>query len=128
MTYRILLGRIGILVVVLVTASRIEGQVRGVYPAGMSATNSGVTPRPGFTYSNFFAIYSRDQLRGPNGEILATGKQSVIMDMNSIIWVSKQGILGGARFSMSATVPVANNSLSSDVDGPISGGEGLADS
>src|SRR5215217_454470 len=128
MTYRILVGRIGILVVVLVTASRIEGQVRGVYPAGMSATNSGVTPRPGFTYSNFFASYSRDQLRGPNGAILATGKQSVIMAMNSIIWVSNQELMGGTRFSMSATVPVANNSLSSDIDGPISGGEGLADS
>ena len=29
---------------------------------------------------------------------------------------------------MSATVPVANNSLTSDIEGPISGGEGLADS
>jgi hypothetical protein len=37
-------------------------------------------------------------------------------------------LLGGARFSMSATVPLSNNSLSSDAAGPISGGGGLADS
>ena len=128
LTHRIFVGRIGILVVVLVSVSQIEGQVRGVYPAGMSATNSGVTPQPGFTYANLLAIYSRDQFRGPNGEILATGKQSVIMDMNSIIWVSKQEILGGAKFSVSATLPVANNSLTSDEAGDISGGGGLADS
>lgn len=128
MTHRILFGRIGVLVVVLIAVNQIEGQVRGVYPAGMSATNSGVTPPSGFTYANLFAIYSRDQFRGPNGEILATGKQSVIMDMNSIIWVSKQEILGGAKFSASATLPVANNSLTSDEAGHISGGGGLADS
>src|SRR5436189_651799 len=103
-------------------------QVRGVYPVGMSATNSGVTPEPGFTYSNLLAIYSRNQLRGPQGEILATGKQSVVMDLNSFIWVSKRKIFGGARFSMSATLPVANNSLTSDLAGPVSGGGGFADS
>ena len=112
----------------LVTAPQTYGQVRGVYPLGMSATNSGVTPRPGFTYSNLLAIYSRNQFRGPNGEILATGNQSVVMDLNSIVWVSKQEFLGGAKFSASATLPVANNSLTSDVTGPISGGEGFADS
>jgi hypothetical protein len=67
LTRRIFVGRIGILVVVLVTIGQIEGQVQGVYPVGMSATNSGVTPRSGFTYSNLLAIYSRDQFRGPNG-------------------------------------------------------------
>jgi len=128
LTYRFLLEWIGILVVMLIGINQIEGQVRGVYPAGMSATNSGVTPRSGFTYSNLLAIYSRDQFRGPNGEILATGKQSVSMDMNSIIWVIKQHLLGVAKFSVSATLPVANNSLTSDDTGHISGGGGLADS
>ena len=127
-THRIFIGRIGLLVFVLVTGNQIQAQVRGVYPLGMSATNSGVTPRSGFTYSNLLAIYSRHQFRGPNGEIMATGKQSVIMDMNSIIWVSKREILGGAKFSVSATLPVANNSLTSDDAGHISGGGGLADS
>ena len=104
-----------------------RAQVRGVYPLGMSATNSGVTPQPGFSYSNLLAIYSRDKFVGPEGEILATGQQSVVMDLNSVVWVSTRRIMG-ARFSMSATLPVANNSLTSDVTGPISGGEGFADS
>ena len=126
--YRMFAWRIAILTGVLIIAGQIHGQVRGVYPVGMSATNSGVTPRSGFSYSNLLAIYSRDQFRGPNGEILATGKQSVVMDLNSIVWVSKRELLGGARFSMSATLPVANNSLTSDDAGDISGGAGFADS
>ena len=126
--YRFFAWRIAIVACVLITTGQMQGQVRGVYPAGMSATNSGVTPRSGFTYSNLLAIYSRDQFRGPKGEILATGKQSVVMDLNSIIWVSKQEFLGGAKFSVSATLPVANNSLSSADAGQISGGEGFADS
>jgi hypothetical protein len=36
--------------------------------------------------------------------------------------------LGGARFSFSATLPIANNSLTSDVEGARSGGGGFADS
>jgi hypothetical protein len=105
----------------------VRAQVRGVYPVGMSATNSGVTPASGFSYSNLLAIYSRDKFVGPRGELVATGQQSVVMDLNSFIWVSRRRILG-ARFSMSATLPVANNSLTSDVTGPVSGGEGFADS
>jgi hypothetical protein len=105
-----------------------RAQVRGVYPLGMNATNSGVTPESGVTYSNQFLFYSRNQLKGPDGELLATGGQSVLMDMNSFVWVSKKEILGGARFSLSATLPVANNSLTSDAVGAISGGGGFADS
>jgi hypothetical protein len=105
-------------------------QVRGVYPLGMSATNSGVTPESGISYVNQFLFYSRDQANGPNGEVLATGQNSVIMDMNTLVWVSKGKIdfLGGPLFSMSATIPIANNSLTSDLEGGISGGGGLADS
>jgi len=113
-----------------VSAVPSQGQVRGVYPLGMSATNSGVTPESGFTYANQFLFYSRDQAKGPNGEVLATGQNSVMMDMNSFVWVSMKeiGILGGAKFSLSATLPIANNSLTSDVQGGISGGGGFADS
>jgi hypothetical protein len=117
-----------IVVFALIGLTHAQAQVRGVYPLGMSSTNSGVTPEPGFSYSNFLGIYARDQLRGPKGEILATGNQSVVMDMNSLIWVSRKEILGGAKFSMSATLPVANNSLTSDIAGAISGGGGFADS
>jgi hypothetical protein len=105
-------------------------QVRGVYPLGMSATNSGVTPEPGISYVNQFLFYSRNQAKGPNGEVLATGQNSVMMDMNTLVWVSngKIDVLGGPLFSMSATIPIANNSLTSDIEGGISGGGGLADS
>jgi len=128
----LILERVGaglrIVACALIWLAQTQAQVRGVYPLGMGATNSGVTPESGFTYSNLLAIYSRNQLRGPQGEILETGKQSVVMDLNSFIWVSKRKIFGGARFSMSATLPVANNSLASDFTGPISAGGGFADS
>lgn len=96
----------------------------------MTATNSGVTPQSGISYVNQFLFYSRDQAKGPSGEVLATGQNSVMMDMNSLVWVSKRKIelIGGALFSMSATIPIANNSLTSDIAGGISGGGGLADS
>lgn len=103
-------------------------QNRGVYPLGMSGTNSGVTPEPGFTYANQLLVYSRDKSKGPDGEVLGTGSNSVVMDMNTLAWVSKKKILGGAKFSMTATIPIARNSLTSDVAGRVSGGGGLADS
>ena len=121
-------SRVRIVVCALIWLAQTQAQVRGVYPVGMSATNAGVTPESGFTYSNLLAIYSRHELRGPHGEVLATGTQSVVMDLDSFVWVSKREILGGAKFSMSATLPVANNSLTSDLTGPISGGAGFADS
>jgi hypothetical protein len=121
---------VGLILAVSALVLPAQAQVRGVYPSGMSALNSGVTPEPGFTYSNLFLFYSRDQLKGPSGETLATGQNSVMMDMNSFVWVSDKqiGTLGGARFSMSATLPIANNSLTSDAQGPLSGGGGFADS
>ena len=113
-----------------VVLTSLRAQVRGVYPVGMSATNSGVTPEPGITYSNLFILFSRDEEKGSHGEILATGQNSIMMDMNSFAWVSKKEIdrLGGAVFSASATLPIANNSLTSDVNGALSGGGGFADS
>ena len=121
---------VGLVVVVSVLVSPAQAQVRGVYPLGMNATNSGVTPEPGFTFSNVFIFYSRDQLKGPDGEILATGQNSVMMDMSSFVWVAGKQIeiLGGARFSASATLPIANNSLTSDAHGALSGGGGFGDS
>lgn len=104
-----------------------HAQVRGVYPAGMSATNSGVTPGPGFLYSNNLLIYSRSTMRDRDGNVTATGNNSVILDMNSLVWVSKKEILGGAKFSMSATLPIARNSLTNDATGPVSGASGLGD-
>jgi hypothetical protein len=104
-----------------------KAQNRGVYPLGMSATNSGVTPEPGFAYVNQLLIYSRDKSKGSDGEVLGTGSNSVVMDMNTLAWVSRKKVLG-AKFSMTATLPIARNSLTSDVTGPVSGGAGFADS
>jgi hypothetical protein len=102
----------------------VQAQVRGVYPLGMSATNSGVTPDAGFTYSNQLLIYSRN-IQKCTGYVVATGNNSIVMDMNTLAWVSERKILGGASFSMS-TFPFANNSLTSDIAGHISGGGGFA--
>jgi hypothetical protein len=102
--------------------------LRGVYPLGMSSMNSGVTPESGFTYSNLFLFYSRNELKGSNGEITATGNNSVLMDLNTLVWVSQKTILGGAKLSLTATLLINNNSLTSDAVGPISGGGGFGDS
>jgi hypothetical protein len=102
----------------------VHAQVRGVYPVGMNATNSGVTPEAGITYSNLFVFFSRDEKKDAEGNVVATGQNSIMMDLNSFIWVGKKKIegLGGAVFSASATLPIANNSLTSDLVGPLSGG------
>jgi hypothetical protein len=120
---------VGVLAVAgrLTPCEAVWAQNRGVYPLGMSAVNSGITSEPGFTYSNLFLYYSRDESKGPEGELLATGSNSVLMDMNSFVWVSGKEVLG-ARYSASATIPIANNSLASDATGLVSGGGGLADS
>src|SRR6185437_9194938 len=107
---------------------RAQAQNRGVYPLGMSATSSGVMPAAGFTYSNSFLFYSRSRSLGAEGEVVATGSNSVLMDMNGFVWASSQEVLGAARLAASATLPIANNSLASDVSGAISGGGGFADS
>lgn len=119
-----------VLAAICILVSPALAQVRGVYPPGMSATNSGVTPEAGISYVNQFLFYSRGDARGPNGEVTATGQNSLMLDMNTLVWVSKGkiGFLGGPLFSMAATIPIANNSLTSEVEGGISGGGGLADS
>ena len=114
---------------ILSVAVPAAAQNRGVYPLGMSATNSGVTPQPGFAYVNQLLFYARDHAKDANGDRLpVTGENYVLMDMNSLAWISEKTVLGGANFSMVATIPIARNSLSSDVSGKISGGGGLADS
>ncbi len=114
---------------VLLGAMEAPAQNRGVYPLGMSATNSGITPGAGFTYVNQLLFYSRDHARDDAGNRLpVTGENYVLMDMNTLAWVSTKRILGGAVFSAAATLPFAKNNLTSDITGPISGGGGFADS
>jgi hypothetical protein len=121
--------RISITLLVAVLMMQAQAQNRGVYPLGMSATNSGVTPVPGFTYVNQLLFYSRDHAKDDAGHTLAvTGENYVIMDMNTLAWVSKKTFFGGARYSAAATLPFAKNSLTSDIQGKVSGGGGFADS
>jgi len=123
--------RFGVLIAVSVVmiAMRTNAQNRGVYPLGMSATNSGVTPQPGFTYVNQLLFYTRDHAKDDAGTTLPiTGENDVLMNMNTLAWVSEKKFLGGANFSAVATLPFAKNDLTSEVKGNISGGGGFADS
>jgi hypothetical protein len=118
-----------IVVCISILSMSTQAQNRGVYPLGMSATNSGVTPAPGFTYVNQLLFYSRDHARDNEGNTLTvTGENYVLMDMNTLAWVTKKTFLGGANFSAVATLPFARNNLTSDIQGKISGGGGFADS
>lgn len=113
----------------LVSPFSAHAQNRGVYPLGMSSTNSGITPGPGFTYSNQLLFYSRSESKDDHGITKPVkGNNAVLMDMNSIVWVSTQTLLGGAHYSAIATLPFAKNDLTSAIDGNISGGGGFADS
>lgn len=116
------------LAALLCAAMPVVGQVRGVYPLGMSAVSAGSLFGPGVSYVNAFLFYARDELRGAEGELVSTGKQTVLMDLNTIAWASRKPVLLGARIGLAATLPIANNSLTSDVLGPQSGGGGFADS
>jgi hypothetical protein len=113
----------------VMVAMRTQAQNRGVYPLGMSATSSGVTPKPGFTYVNQLLFYSRDHAKDDHGNTLSvTGENYVLMDMNTLAWVSKKKFVGGANYSAAATLPFAKNSLTSDIQKKVSGGGGFADS
>ena len=105
-----------------------HAQNRGVYPLGMSAINSGVMSESTFTYSNQFLLYTRDQAKDNEGHTQpVTGNHTVILDMNTITWVSQERILG-ARYGASASLPFSKNDLTSDLQGNLSGGSGFADS
>jgi hypothetical protein len=104
-----------------------EAQIRGVYPTGMNATNAGVTPGSGFTYSNLFIFNARDESKGSTGEVVATGSNAVMIDLNTFVWVSRRTLLGGAKFSATVSPLVSNNSLVSDTSGQLSAGGGFGD-
>src|SRR5581483_9362140 len=107
--------RISVIAGVWMAAAGTQAQNRGVYPLGMTATNSGVTAAPGFTYSNQLLIYTRDHAKDAGGNTIATGENAVIMDMNTLTWASENHYLFHPRFSAAATLPFARNSLTSDI-------------
>lgn len=93
----------------------------------MNATNAGVTPESGFTYSNLFIFNARDESRGSNGEVVATGSNAVMIDLNTFVWVSRWTMLGGAKLSTTVSPLISNNSLASDTAGQLSAGGGFGD-
>jgi hypothetical protein len=116
-----------VIVVTLSMCRVAAAQVRGVYPTGMSAINAGVIPASGLTYSNLFIFNARDESKDTAGEVVETGNNAVMIDLNTFVWVSRETFLGGARFSAAATLLVSNNSLASDSAGQLSAGGGFAD-
>jgi hypothetical protein len=123
---------IGLLILCSASPSRAQtlavAPLRGVYTPGFSATNSGVLPGPGFTYSNTFMDYSFNQLRCTNcGELASQLDASVLIDANLFMWVSKKQILGG-NYGAAALLSATNSSLSLAGLKPIGGGAGFADS
>jgi hypothetical protein len=103
-------------------------QIRGKYPPGINATNSGTFPDEGLTYMNYFQYFSFDQLKGPGGSRVPTeGRLAVLLDHNFFKWTSKQKILG-AKLLLLADLPIVTSSLTSAALGSINSGGGLADS
>ena len=102
--------------------------IRGVYTPGFNATNSGVLPGPGLTYSNTFLAYSFDQVVGPDGKTITRAPSvGVLIDINAFFYVFKKEILGG-NFAMAAGLPISNSSISSVHLGAVAGGAGFSDS
>ena len=112
---------------VLMGFGQAQAQNRGVYPLGMSATNSGVTPDAGFTFVSQLLYYARDSAKDNDGGTLpATGEHAVVMYMTTLAWVGD--LPKGFQYSIAASLPIATNSLTSDVHGNLNGGTGFADS
>ena len=120
--------RVSVIACMLMSAIPGNAQNRGVYPLGMSAINSGITAAPGFTYSNQLLSYARSEAKDEVGSTVATGSNAVIMDMNTFAWATDSTVLWKTRYSVAATLPFAENNLTSDIVGHLSGGGGFADS
>ncbi len=102
--------------------------IRGLYPVGMQATNSGVLPGAGLTYQSLFQLYSFDELRGPDRqELPVKGTASVFVQQNIFLWVSEYKLFGGT-YAVTVILPATNSSLTSVAFGTIAGGAGFADS
>ena len=97
----------------------------------MTATNSGTVAAPGLTYANAFLFYGRDESKGADGETIATGSNSVLMDMNSLRLGERAPGGHWRRESISTRrddSPSRTTRSRRMRPGPISGGGGLADS
>jgi hypothetical protein len=123
-------GMIGLLMLAGPDTCRAQAlaPLRGVYTPGFSATNSGVMPAPGLTYSNTFMDYSFNQINCADcGNVSSDFSTAVFLDVNVFMWVTKKKILG-ANYGLVAGLPFSNSALSLTGLRPIAGGGGFADS
>jgi hypothetical protein len=117
---------VGFLAVLLATPPA-DAQTRGQYTPGVFATNSGVLPEPGFTYSNAFLDYTFNELHDANGQRLqANPAFTILADLNAFEWVSNKKLLG-ANIGALAMVAVTNSSISFAALGNVAGGGGFGD-
>jgi hypothetical protein len=122
-------------ILVLVFVSQLHAQQKGQWVPGQMGLNAGITPDPGFTYSNMAINYSASQLNDSNGNAVqgVTGTYGFWADENIFVYVPKFKILG-AKFVPFAIVNYANGSLVADLSvvpganlsGAV-GGSGIAD-
>jgi hypothetical protein len=100
--------------------------IRGVYPTGFNATNSGVMPQPGLTYANYFLDCSSNRFKTAKGDIIfEQGNAALLVDVNVFEWVTKKKILG-ANYAVAAVLAITNRDISSATLGAV--GSGFADS
>src|SRR5215470_5028568 len=108
----------------LLAAAAASAQTRGQYTPGINATNSGVLPEPGLTYSNVFLDYTFNELHGADGQRLQVKPAfTILADLNAFIWVSDKKLLG-ANVGALAALAVTNSSISFAEVGNVAGGAG----
>ena len=105
-----------------------QAQNRGVYPLGMSAIRLWRHGGARVHLCEPFLYYSRNESKGAGRRAAGNGQQLGPDGHELVRLGEREAGPRGARYSASATIPIANNSLASDVTGSISGGGGFADS
>ena len=119
----------------IVCISPLQAQQKGQWVPGQSGLNAGVTPDPGFTYSNMAINYSASQLNNSDGNRVpgVTGTYAFWADENIFMYIPKFKILG-ANFVPFAIVNSASGSLVANLSvipgtnlNAAAGGSGLAD-
>jgi hypothetical protein len=100
----------------IVCISPLQAQQKGQWVPGQMGLNAGVTPDPGFTYSNIAINYSANKLNDSNGNAVpgVTGTYGFWVDENVFAYVPKFKILG-AKFVPMAILNFANGSLVADL-------------
>jgi hypothetical protein len=78
-----------------VLTAQARAQNRGVYPLGMSATNSGVTPEPGFTYVN--QLLNQRQTTARRGPGVTPEQAAARYKVNSLGFASSVNLPGKVK-------------------------------